>query len=284
MHSIPQVPCTPAERQQYRELMRRAVEARDQAYTPSSHYNVGGAVIGESGEVYTGANMEFTPNVDHAEQVAMATAFAAGEKGIKALATFGARAGEPKPEDFHDQTPPCGNCRQAAYDVNPGMREIEADGPGEVRVYAIGSELPEAYWRKRDPGQAAACTSDPDPLIDRALLARSRSYSVKSRYPVGAAVETSDHRLFMGVQMEASSYASQALRMALAAARMAGHTDIVRAAVVGGTGAPELPPNLPWDALQALHNVSPDATILHPDPEHRFVEHRVPDLQGIMAR
>lgn len=77
MHSIPRVPCSPQERERYRQLLQTSVKAREHAYTPNSHYNVGGAVIGGSGEVYTGANMDFTGNVDHAEQAAMARAFAA---------------------------------------------------------------------------------------------------------------------------------------------------------------------------------------------------------------
>lgn len=42
----------------YKELMRQAVEIRKRAYTPYSGYQVGAALLGKSGRVYLGCNVE----------------------------------------------------------------------------------------------------------------------------------------------------------------------------------------------------------------------------------
>ncbi len=50
----------------YDELMAIALEARKKAYTPYSHFMVGAALLGKSGKIYTGCNIEnatYTPTV-----------------------------------------------------------------------------------------------------------------------------------------------------------------------------------------------------------------------------
>lgn len=42
----------------YKELVLRALKAREFSYSPYSHFKVGAAVITENGEVYTGCNIE----------------------------------------------------------------------------------------------------------------------------------------------------------------------------------------------------------------------------------
>ena len=41
-----------------KELMKMAIEARQNAYAPYSHFAVGAALLAESGRVYTGCNIE----------------------------------------------------------------------------------------------------------------------------------------------------------------------------------------------------------------------------------
>ena len=47
------------------ELARLAIQAREMAYTPYSHFNVGAALLAKDGRVFTGCNIEnaaYTPS------------------------------------------------------------------------------------------------------------------------------------------------------------------------------------------------------------------------------
>lgn len=86
-------------------IIEAAAAAREQAYAPYSNYQVGAAVLAESGRIYPGCNIE---NASYglticAERVALASAIAAGERRFLGLAIAG---GEGTP------SMPCGACRQ----------------------------------------------------------------------------------------------------------------------------------------------------------------------------
>ena len=88
-----------------KELMKMAIEARQNAYAPYSHFAVGAALLAESGRVYTGCNIE---NASYgltccAERNAIFAAVGAGERRFKMLAVA---ADSPEP------VAPCGACRQ----------------------------------------------------------------------------------------------------------------------------------------------------------------------------
>ena len=88
-----------------KELMKMAIEARQNAYAPYSHFAVGAALLAESGRVYTGCNIE---NASYgltccAERNAIFAAVGAGEHRFKMLAVA---ADSPEP------VAPCGACRQ----------------------------------------------------------------------------------------------------------------------------------------------------------------------------
>lgn len=88
-----------------KELMKMALEARQNAYAPYSHFAVGAALLAESGRVYTGCNIE---NASYgltccAERNAIFAAVGAGERRFKMLAVA---ADSPEP------VAPCGACRQ----------------------------------------------------------------------------------------------------------------------------------------------------------------------------
>lgn len=268
---------TPHQKATYQKLLQAAVEARENAHAPNSGSMVGAAVLGGSGEIYQGANFEFTRYADHAEQVAINQAFANGETTLEAVATFVAPKGDVQEKHFHGNSCPCGNCRQALYEVNPNMAAVMFDGPEGVKGFLLADMLPAAYKRQwPEAGERPPVPDHPDPLVQEALLARSRSLAVRTGYPEGAAVETESGKVYKGIKVELSSFASQAERMAAASAFLKGDKKIVRVAIVGGKDQPETPRDINWDSMQALYKQNPDLQIVHPNGEGEFQQQSFP--------
>ena len=88
-----------------KKLIDEAKRVREFAYAPYSNYAVGAAVLGASGEIYSGCNVENASFsvTNCAERTAIFKAISAGEKDLMALAVV-AEGAEP--------VPPCGACRQ----------------------------------------------------------------------------------------------------------------------------------------------------------------------------
>lgn len=82
-----------------------------------------------------------------------------------------------------------------------------------------------------------------DELVMAAVAVREKAHAPYSAYRVGAAVLTSDGRIFVGCNVENSSYGLSvcAERHALAAAVAAGCRDLVGIAVVTGSSPPAAP-------------------------------------------
>jgi cytidine deaminase len=95
-----------------RRLEKAAREAAGNAYAPYSEFPVGAAVVGASGKLYAGCNVENASFglCNCAERTAIFTAVAAGEKSIKAVAVY-----TPTPLP----TAPCGACRQVINEFGP---------------------------------------------------------------------------------------------------------------------------------------------------------------------
>ncbi|MGE5454310.1 MAG: cytidine deaminase [Methylocystaceae bacterium] len=116
------------------QLLELAREVRDQAYVPYSHYQVGAALLGISGRVFLGCNVE---NASYgltmcAERNALGAAIAAGEREFVRLAVVGSEA-----------TPayPCGACRQVLAQFAPHL-EIIIDCGGKVESHNLEELLP----------------------------------------------------------------------------------------------------------------------------------------------
>jgi cytidine deaminase len=118
------------------EKTARAVAAR--AYAPYSSFPVGAAVLGGSGRIYAGCNVE---NASYglcncAERTAVFSAVAAGEKSVRAVAVY-----TPTPLP----TAPCGACRQVINEFGPDALVIsvcDAKNRIETRLSAL---LPAAF-------------------------------------------------------------------------------------------------------------------------------------------
>ena len=102
------------------------------AKPPISNYHVGAVVLGESGSVYFGANLEF-PGLPlsmtvHAEQAAVAHSWSCGETAIQALAI---------------NAPPCGYCRQFLNEL--GCRDVIKIYLPDREPMTVGDLLPDAF-------------------------------------------------------------------------------------------------------------------------------------------
>lgn len=96
-------------------LIRAAFAARDFAYAPYSHFQVGAALLGKNGRIYTGCNIEsaaYSPT-QCAERTALGKAVSEGVREFDAIAVVGARCDKP---DDALVTSPCGVCRQMLYE------------------------------------------------------------------------------------------------------------------------------------------------------------------------
>jgi cytidine deaminase len=132
-------------------LVDAAIRARQRAYAPYSNYHVGAALLGESGIIYTGCNVE---NASYgaticAERTAVVKAVSEGEYTFKAVAVVTANGGTP-----------CGICRQVLSEFAPEMWVIIADPEGRIhREYTLSALLPDCFG---PAALALPSTSRPD--------------------------------------------------------------------------------------------------------------------------
>ena len=126
-----------------RELVARAAEFRSCAYAPYSGFAVGAALLGRSGRIYGGVNVENAayPVGICAERAAIAAAVTSGERAFEALAVIA---------DSPEACAPCGMCRQMLMEF-PIERIILANTAGDLRVLAPEELLPLAFGAAARP-------------------------------------------------------------------------------------------------------------------------------------
>jgi cytidine deaminase len=105
-----------------RELLELAIEAREMAYAPYSGFRVGAALVGKSGKIYKGCNVEnaaYSPT-NCAERTAIFKAVSEGEREFNAIAIVGGMG-----ETIADFCAPCGVCRQVLAEFcGPDFRVV----------------------------------------------------------------------------------------------------------------------------------------------------------------
>ena len=136
-------------KEEYDELVKKALEARKKAYAPYSHFQVGAALLAEDGTVFTGCNVENAsyPVGICAERNAFSHAVCEGHTTFAALAIVGA----PEERKGSDICAPCGMCRQfirefCKEDFPVILAKISEDGEiTESKVYVLFELLPESF-------------------------------------------------------------------------------------------------------------------------------------------
>ena len=124
-------------------LCKLAIEAMERAYAPYSGYMVGAALLGVSGKVYLGCNIEnasYTPTVC-AERTAVFKAVSDGERQFSMLAVAGGKAGE-----VAGAFPPCGVCRQVLSEFcAPDFPVLLVTGTDTHEKVTLGELLPRVF-------------------------------------------------------------------------------------------------------------------------------------------
>jgi cytidine deaminase len=186
-------------------LLASLTWARRWARAPLSNFEVGAAVLGETGRVYLGANIEFDrlplSQTIHAEQSAITHAWSAGEAGLTLLATSAA---------------PCGFCRQFMLEL-PEPRPLLLLGEREPTT--LETLLPNAFGPtqlgrtpqllRAGPHALTWVETPTHPLAALALHAASRASAPYTGALAGVAIETIEPigtRRFAGSVAESAAY------------------------------------------------------------------------------
>lgn len=119
----------------FSSLITEALSAREKAYAPYSKFRVGAALLGKSGRVFTGCNVE---NISFglticAERSAVCSAIAAGETEFVAIAVAA---------DSREPVTPCGACRQVLAEFCQDMETCSVNLEGRTFETRLSVLLP----------------------------------------------------------------------------------------------------------------------------------------------
>jgi cytidine deaminase len=119
-------------------LRERAMAAMEMAYAPYSAFRVGAALLGSDGSVSVGCNVENAafPVGTCAERAALA---AAVTRGLRSFTTIAVAT------EAEEPTPPCGMCRQALYEFEPGLEVLSVTRAGREARWRLSDLLPDAF-------------------------------------------------------------------------------------------------------------------------------------------
>lgn len=123
------------------ELIKQALVARNNSYSPYSNYKVGCALLTKSGKIFLGANIEncaYGPS-NCAERSALFSAISNGEREFEKMAIVGSS---------NEPAYPCGVCRQVISELAPNIEIICAKDTKTYVVHNINELLPYAFSSK----------------------------------------------------------------------------------------------------------------------------------------
>ena len=213
---------------------------------PISRFYVGAIARGQSGNLYFGANMEFSgapmQQTIHAEQCAVTHAWLRGETALVSITV---------------NYTPCGHCRQFMNELNSGTA-LKIRLPGREPA-TLGDYLPDAFGPKDldiatllmdrvDHGFQLTLNSE---LEKAALAAANQSHAPYSNAHSGVALEAEDGTIYTGRYAENAAFnpSLPPLQAALILMNVSGHDcQKVSRAVLA---EPESAILTQWDATRA---------------------------------
>ena len=127
-------------------LVKKAIEAREMAYVPYSHFKVGAALLCKDGTVYLGCNIEnaaYSPT-NCAERTAFFKAVSEGQREFDKIAIVGGMEDELSP-----LCAPCGVCRQVMIEFcDPEKFEVILGTEEKHQAYLLKEILPLGFSPK----------------------------------------------------------------------------------------------------------------------------------------
>ena len=119
------------------KLMDCAIKARENAYSPYSHFAVGAALLCEDGTLFEGCNIENASYglTNCAERTAIFKAVSEGHTKFKALAVVA---------DTEGPCTPCGACRQVMAEFKIPLI-ILGNLMGNIKIVTIEELLPFSF-------------------------------------------------------------------------------------------------------------------------------------------
>ncbi|MGN0451821.1 MAG: cytidine deaminase [Acutalibacteraceae bacterium] len=127
------------------ELVKIAIDALKNSYSPYSGFRVGAALLTADGSTFSGCNIENAsyPAGICAERAAIGNAVSAGAKEFLKIAIVGGRDGI-----ITDYCPPCGICRQVLSEFCGEEFEILLYNGEKIKSYRLSELLPKSFGRK----------------------------------------------------------------------------------------------------------------------------------------
>ncbi|WP_078391385.1 cytidine deaminase [Shouchella patagoniensis] len=129
------------------DLVKKAIEARSQAYTPYSNFQVGAALLLDDGSIVQGANIENAAYslANCAERTAIFKAYQPGQLPFKAIAVAA---------DTPDPVSPCGACRQVLAELClPDMPVYLSNINGKWKKTTVQELLP-GFFKAEDMNES----------------------------------------------------------------------------------------------------------------------------------
>lgn len=119
------------------KLMDCAIKARENAYSPYSHFAVGAALLCEDGTLFEGCNIENASYglTNCAERTAIFKAVSEGHVTFKALAVVA---------DTEGPCAPCGACRQVMVEFKIPLI-IMGNLMGDIKIVSMEELLPFSF-------------------------------------------------------------------------------------------------------------------------------------------
>jgi len=119
-------------------LAAAAIQAREHAHAPFSHFRVGAALLDSAGRVHTGCNVE---NATYgltlcAERVAVFKAISEGARAFTRIAIAA---------DTATLTPPCGACRQILWEFCSDIEIVLVNLRGASETMRLQELFPRAF-------------------------------------------------------------------------------------------------------------------------------------------